>query len=202
MEEGDKGCPMIRMGVRGWMFLLVPAYPGCPGQKAVKRLCVCVCVYFPFSNFISFLIDGFLMKFGAFVVMKQGEPIRFSECTYFGYCGYVSLAVSPLFRNWSAFCRCGGQKLSVLFFETPCNWRDVVHVWNRRLKSLELMSMGNWPLTCTMILILHLVCFHCCLCCFCYASTRPVDGARGSMFCACVHRCQTETFLTGLLSIF
>ena len=26
------------------MFLLVPAYPGIPGQKAVKRLCVCVCV--------------------------------------------------------------------------------------------------------------------------------------------------------------
>ena len=24
------------------MFLLVPAYPGGPGQKAVKRLCVCV----------------------------------------------------------------------------------------------------------------------------------------------------------------
>jgi len=28
---------MIRMGVSGWMFLLVPAYPGCPGSKAVKR---------------------------------------------------------------------------------------------------------------------------------------------------------------------
>ena len=26
------------------MFLLVPAYPGSPGQKAIKRLCVCVCV--------------------------------------------------------------------------------------------------------------------------------------------------------------
>ena len=26
------------------MFLLVPTYPGSPGQKAVKRLCVCVCV--------------------------------------------------------------------------------------------------------------------------------------------------------------
>ena len=25
------------------MFLLVPAYPGSPGQKAVERLCVCVC---------------------------------------------------------------------------------------------------------------------------------------------------------------
>ena len=44
MEEDDKGCPMIKMGVSGWMFLLVPAYPGSPGQKAVKQLCVCVCV--------------------------------------------------------------------------------------------------------------------------------------------------------------
>jgi len=27
------------------MFLLVPAYPGSPGQKAVKTVvCVCVCV--------------------------------------------------------------------------------------------------------------------------------------------------------------
>ena len=25
-------------------ILLVPAYPGCPGKKAVKRLCVCACV--------------------------------------------------------------------------------------------------------------------------------------------------------------
>ena len=44
MEEDDKGCPMMRMGVSGWMFLLVPAYPGSPGQKAVKRLFVCGCV--------------------------------------------------------------------------------------------------------------------------------------------------------------
>jgi len=46
MEEDDKRCPMIRMGVSGWVFLLVPAYPGCPGPKAVKRLCVCVCVMY------------------------------------------------------------------------------------------------------------------------------------------------------------
>ena len=37
MEKGDKGSAMIRMGVSGWMFLLVPAYTGCPGSKAVKR---------------------------------------------------------------------------------------------------------------------------------------------------------------------
>ena len=28
-----------------WFILLVPAYPGCPGKKAVKRLCVCVAAY-------------------------------------------------------------------------------------------------------------------------------------------------------------
>jgi len=32
---------MIGMGVSGWTFLLVPAYLGSPGQRAVKRLCVC-----------------------------------------------------------------------------------------------------------------------------------------------------------------
>jgi len=37
MEKDDKGSTMIRMGVNGWMFLLVPAYPGCLGSKAVKR---------------------------------------------------------------------------------------------------------------------------------------------------------------------
>jgi len=42
MEEVHKGCLMIRMGVSGWMFLLVPAHPGSPGQRAVKQLCVCV----------------------------------------------------------------------------------------------------------------------------------------------------------------
>ena len=46
MEEDDKGCLMIRMGVSGWMFLLVPAHSGSPRQKAVKRLCVCSCTYF------------------------------------------------------------------------------------------------------------------------------------------------------------
>ena len=43
MEKGDKGSTMIRMGVSGWMFLLVPAYPGCPGSKAVKRSLLLLC---------------------------------------------------------------------------------------------------------------------------------------------------------------
>jgi len=27
----------------GFAFLVVPAHPGSPGQRAVKRVCVCVC---------------------------------------------------------------------------------------------------------------------------------------------------------------
>jgi len=37
MEEADKDWVMIRM-VGGWMFLLVLAHPGSPGQRAIKRL--------------------------------------------------------------------------------------------------------------------------------------------------------------------
>ena len=44
MEEVDKGCLMIRMGVSGQMFLLVPAHPGSPGQRAIKWLCMYVCL--------------------------------------------------------------------------------------------------------------------------------------------------------------
>jgi len=36
MEEADKDWMMIRM-VGGWVFLLVPAHPGSPGQRAIKR---------------------------------------------------------------------------------------------------------------------------------------------------------------------
>jgi len=43
MEEVDKGCPMIRIGVSGLMFLLVPAYQGSAEARAVC-VCVCVCV--------------------------------------------------------------------------------------------------------------------------------------------------------------
>ena len=32
------------MAASGWMFLLVPAHPGSPRQRAIKWLCVRVCV--------------------------------------------------------------------------------------------------------------------------------------------------------------
>jgi len=33
----------------GYTFL-VPAYPGSPGQRAIKRVCVCVCVQLKFTH--------------------------------------------------------------------------------------------------------------------------------------------------------
>jgi len=44
--ETDKGCLMTTIGVSRWMFLLVPALPGCPGQNPEScRMVVCVCVW-------------------------------------------------------------------------------------------------------------------------------------------------------------
>jgi len=43
MEEADNDWVMIRM-VGGSVFLLVPAHPGSPGQRAIKQLLLCVVV--------------------------------------------------------------------------------------------------------------------------------------------------------------
>ena len=66
MDEDDNGCPMIRMGVSGWMFLLIPAFPGSPRQKAVKRLCVCVLTKLP--SFLFSLLKKWLNLASVFCV--------------------------------------------------------------------------------------------------------------------------------------
>ena len=54
MEKDDKGSTLIRIGVSGWKFLLVPAYPGCPGSKAVKRsLFVVECIVWFLDCYIN-----------------------------------------------------------------------------------------------------------------------------------------------------
>ena len=51
MEEVDKGCLMIRMGVSGECFFWYRSTRVAPGQRTIKWLCVCVracvraCVY-------------------------------------------------------------------------------------------------------------------------------------------------------------
>ena len=58
MEEVDKAC-LISGSVRVVMFLLVPAHLGSPGQKVVKRLCVCVAYVL---NFVKHHITRALQK--------------------------------------------------------------------------------------------------------------------------------------------
>ena len=60
MEKGDKGSKLTRMGVSGWMFLLVPAYPGCPGQTAVKWLLLLLLLLL-FMGYISALTYYYLL---------------------------------------------------------------------------------------------------------------------------------------------
>jgi len=48
MEEADKDWMMIRM-VGGYVFLLVLAHPGSPGQRATKRLLLLCCCPFNIS---------------------------------------------------------------------------------------------------------------------------------------------------------
>ena len=40
----------------GGMFLLLPAHPGSPGQRAVKRSCVCVCVLANNTMFVLLVV--------------------------------------------------------------------------------------------------------------------------------------------------
>ena len=44
MGEVGSGRLVVGVDVGGWVFLLVPAHPGIPRQRAVKQLWVCVCV--------------------------------------------------------------------------------------------------------------------------------------------------------------
>ena len=46
--ESREGWLMTTMSVSGWMFLLVPAHPGCPRQNPHSHktvVCVCLCVW-------------------------------------------------------------------------------------------------------------------------------------------------------------
>ena len=76
-----------------WFIILVPAYPGCPGKKAVKCLCVCVfCLNFLEDCFVSvndilhckFAINPVSMQFLFRKMNKQP-----CECNRMSFCGGV-----------------------------------------------------------------------------------------------------------------
>ena len=74
-----------------WFILLVPAYPGCPRKKAVKRLCVCVCVV---------IVFGVLMT----VVWYAGTPRSFSARVLgMVWAGFAMIIVASYTANLAAF---------------------------------------------------------------------------------------------------
>jgi len=55
MEEADKGWLMTTIGVSGWMFVLVPAHPGCPGQNPESHKTV-ECVFRLYTRWLTAIL--------------------------------------------------------------------------------------------------------------------------------------------------
>jgi len=91
---------MIRMGMNGWMFLLVLAYSGSPGQEAVKRLCACARV---------------CMCVCVATCLRRGGIFKYNFITNL----LLSLTVTK-FRKPVNIWRSYGQKYGVLFFDLEC----------------------------------------------------------------------------------
>jgi len=122
------------------VFLLVPAYPGSPGPKAVKRLvCVCVCVLCGDVNYA--VLSGLIMctkcKCAAFCYRCS------MICVYdVSVCLTITVAV-PKWMNrlrCSFGCRLGGPK-------KPCvKWaaeNSVVNLWS--VSWLTQAPFSLWP---------------------------------------------------------
>ena len=70
--------------------ILVPAHPGGPGQRAVKRVCVCVCMFLSSlralaadiaddADDVSMLAFGNRVHFALSRDQRSGQPSRFSR---------------------------------------------------------------------------------------------------------------------------
>ena len=93
MEEADKGWLMTTIGVSRWMFLLVPAHPGCPDKfhRAVKRLCV---------NWFSFFSYSFSLFYFSVTVIQFVVTVNLNNAGYLPcYLLHFSLPVKWLEKN-------------------------------------------------------------------------------------------------------
>ena len=93
MEKDDQGSTLIRIGVSGWKFLLVPAYPGCPGSKAVKR-----------SLLLLLLVSDVSQA------CVGGGPIVQLLCT-----GHDTCWLWNLHRPWPVVWSCPGSTTAMLY---------------------------------------------------------------------------------------
>jgi len=86
MEEADTGLLMTMIGVSGWMFLLVPAYRGCPRQNPESHEMVAVVVVVTAAGNIG-VVHGLLLKEISnnnylFIAVKLFEVIETQRTLY------------------------------------------------------------------------------------------------------------------------
>jgi len=79
-EDANKGWLMITIGVSGWMFLLVLAHLGSPGQRAVKNgykvVVVVVLVQLPWGDFSTSEILPNVESLSLLVIPVQWDEYR------------------------------------------------------------------------------------------------------------------------------
>jgi len=100
---------MTVIGVSGWMFLLVPAHLGCPGQNPEScKMVVCMCVCTD-SDFINCLISNGKGNCTFTRAFCRGFPlILYAFCMHFVLMPIVWLYLAGITFTWSfgstAFC--------------------------------------------------------------------------------------------------
>ena len=103
---------MIRMGVSGWLFLLVLAHPDSPRERAVKWLCVCITLINLWQIFISFIFT-YLQQSKQRAVCCLGFVVMHT-CLPQGNCNYSLWSVlcenkwqiSQCYHTWMMMCWC------------------------------------------------------------------------------------------------
>jgi len=132
MEKGDKVSTLTRMGVSGLMFLLVPAYPGCPGQTAVKWLLLLLLLFLQ-TFILKQCLSGYVLHDSLLhLILKNGDFLNIhisqgSVATRLG-CGgmfiyhlVANFLLSPTVKNFEnrlIFGEVMGKSLVSCFFLT------------------------------------------------------------------------------------
>ena len=120
MEKGDKGSTLTRMGVSGWMFLLVPAYLGCPGQTAVKWLLL--------------------------LLSESQEDVTLSSVNCDHYCLYLSHNLIVFSRCVDFFYFDSLLPFSILYYLSCSVWKLLFDV-DRYYKRICIPDMDRFQLT-------------------------------------------------------
>jgi len=89
-----------------WFILLVPAYPGSPGKKAVKWLCVCVCVWSCKMYFAFFVRDSIERKVMLQMLLAADQAMTVIEAVSSNTSSLVSMCLISIPLNVTKGCNC------------------------------------------------------------------------------------------------